>query len=75
MQGMDFTGFGQDYNPAADGVLFEDLRVYSKYLTQRDVYLSRHQKIANAESEAGLLVYAQLLEGARYPFKYFNWVT
>lgn len=42
MQGIDFTNFKQSYNPASDGVFFEDLRVYNKYLTEEDVYVSRH---------------------------------
>jgi hypothetical protein len=74
-QGMDFSAFAGKYNPGYDGLFFEDLRIYNKYLTQEEVYISRHQKILKPEDEPGLLVYAPLLEGTRYPYKFFNWVT
>jgi hypothetical protein len=72
---MDFRAFAGKYNPGYDGLFFEDLRIYNKYLSQDEVYISRHQKIVNPEDEPGLLVYAPLLEGTRYPYKFFNWVT
>lgn len=37
--------------------------------------VQRHQKLIYPSRDNDLLVYAPLLEGTRYPFKFFNFLT
>jgi len=37
--------------------------------------VQRHLSIADPDDEENLLVYAPLLEGTRFPFKFFNYVN
>lgn len=74
VNGLHYEGWFQGHNPN-DGIFVQDLRIWNRVLKNEEILINRHQKVFEPEKDQTLLVYAPLLEGVRYPFKYFNYVN
>lgn len=78
LEGKSFTLVISGPNVSHQGISsisLQDIQIWNEVLTRRQVFVGRHQALADPSAHPNLLVHAPLTDGLFYPYKFYNHKT